>query len=62
MPIGMLCPTCKHYARDNKCPAFPDGIPDTILQGAQDHQKPVRGQVGDVVWEPDGSDLARRVR
>lgn len=53
MPIGMLCPTCKHYQGDNRCPAFPDGIPDRILQGLQNHRKPIKGQVGNTVWEPD---------
>jgi hypothetical protein len=48
MPIQ--CATCVHYVDDNKCLAFPDGIPDVILTGEIDHDRPMMDQVGSFVW------------
>ena len=35
------CDKCKHLVRDDlSCAAFPDGIPDDILEREFDHRKP----------------------
>jgi hypothetical protein len=50
--------TCKHFdsARSPRqssrayCVAFPDGIPDPIIQGYNDHRQPYEGD-GGVVYQ-----------
>jgi len=34
------------------CNAFPDGIPDIILSGENDHSKPLPNQDNDIIFEP----------
>ena len=50
-----LCRTCKHWRRDDfsgfTCNAFPDGIPDAILESDHDHRKPYPGDNG-IRYEP----------
>lgn len=43
---GPLCYICKHYSKDNKCSAFPKGIPAKILLNEADHRKPYPGDNG----------------
>lgn len=51
----LICSSCKHFDRiEGNCKAFPDGIPDEILSGANDHKKPLQGQKNKVVYENDG--------
>ena len=50
-----ICKDCKHF-RENEfdllgCNAFPNGIPDAILQGFNDHSKPLPEQDNDIVFE-----------
>jgi hypothetical protein len=43
------CMFCRHFDRDAErltCRAFPDGIPDAILEGEVDHRRPVAGDGG----------------
>lgn len=47
-----LCNRCIHYLGDLKCAAFPKGIPDEILEGKNDHSKPLKGQKNKIVFEP----------
>lgn len=48
----LLCLTCIYYLGGNRCMAFPGGvIPDDILEGKNDHSKPVKGQFSDYVYE-----------
>ena len=35
-----------------KCPAFPYGIPEEILNGENDHTKPLWDQKHNIVFEP----------
>ena len=42
------CPFCKHLidGRARTCAAFPEGIPNEITSGANDHTSPVEGDNG----------------
>ena len=62
-PISQ-CHTCRHFRSpfsdekfggDPYCPAFPDVIPDEILQNRADHRQPYAGDHG-IRWEQDGPD------
>lgn len=52
--VSKICTICKHYDVDNSsfikegnvCEAFPDGIPDEIWLGKNDHKKPYQGDNG----------------
>jgi hypothetical protein len=52
--VSKICTICKHYDVENsnpvkygqKCAAFPDGIPDEIWLGKNDHKKPYPGDHG----------------
>lgn len=46
-----ICINCKHYLGDLKCGAFPLGIPKEILDGSNDHSKPLPDQLNDIVFE-----------
>lgn len=48
-----LCNLCKHYLGDLVCTAFPEGIPEEILKGENDHSKPLPQQFNDNVFEKD---------
>ena len=49
VPITM-CDYCRH-AEGGACRAFPDRIPDEILNGAHDHRRPYPGDHG-IQFEP----------
>lgn len=51
--IKPQCHTCKHWAGDLTCAAFPGGIPMGILMNAIDHKKHVDGD-GGIKYEPKG--------
>ncbi len=40
MILASLCPLCKHWQGNDKCAAFPDGIPEKILIGDIFHNHP----------------------
>lgn len=50
---------CKHYETMSKkgdkytfyCPAFPNGIPDSISYGDEKHYTIYPGQVGNIVYQ-----------
>lgn len=50
--VNIMCSMCKHYLSDLKCKAFPDGIPDKIIDGSIVHDKPLPDQENDIVFEP----------
>lgn len=48
----VLCNNCKNYIGDLKCLAFPNEISQEILNGENDHSKPLPEQDNDIVFEP----------
>ena len=52
MTQKFLCLKCKHYDFDWKCAAFPNGIPQEISVGENDHSKPLKNQKNKIVFEP----------
>lgn len=40
MDIHLQCAFCKHLKKDLKCNAFPNGIPEKIINGGHDHKNP----------------------
>jgi hypothetical protein len=49
---NLLCITCKNYLDELNCLAFPDGIPEEILSGDNDHEKPLPEQFNGLVYTP----------
>lgn len=49
----LICFKCKHF-REFKggCDAFPDGIPDEIVSGENQHLKPLPDQKNNIIFEP----------
>lgn len=48
-----VCINCKNYLNDLTCKAFPNGIPNEILNTSNDHSKPLPDQQNDIVFEPE---------
>lgn len=49
--VELICSTCKYFNRaDGGCDAFPDGIPDEITSGENNHSKPLPDQQNDLVY------------
>ena len=48
----LICFICKHFDVINGCKAFPDGIPDEITSGENEHRAPLPEQDNDIVFEP----------
>jgi hypothetical protein len=61
--INLICFNCLHFTPDEGgCKAFPmdedgdGGIPDEILNGDNDHSRPLKGQQNDIVFEKRPTD------
>lgn len=52
MEADIICIDCKYLLKGLICRAFPNGIPDEIISGENDHSKPLPEQKNDVVFEP----------
>lgn len=46
-----VCGNCKNYIGEGICTAFPNGIPNEILTGENDHKTPLPEQDDDIVFE-----------
>ncbi len=49
-----VCLDCRHFVDEKgplKCAAFPEGIPEEILNGEVDHHEPYEGDHG-IQYEP----------
>lgn len=49
--LPIQCANCAHYRKQNKCKAFPAGIPAEVLTGRHDHTEPFPGDKG-IRFEP----------
>ena len=50
--VNLVCFRCKNFRRfKGGCLAFPDGIPDEITSGQNEHSKPLKGQKIQIVFE-----------
>jgi hypothetical protein len=48
------CSICKHFQRDDfYCPAYPEGIPDSLLSGKEQHNQVRKDQKGTTIFEED---------
>lgn len=45
-PLSEVCTFCKHYKSKHTCTAFPQGIPEVIWVGVNNHRKPFAGDNG----------------
>jgi len=51
--VDLICFNCKHFRIiEGGCNAFPDGIPEQIMSGMNDHSKPLKDQKNEIVFEP----------
>jgi hypothetical protein len=49
---NQVCLRCKNFRRvKGGCLAFPEGIPDEITGGFNQHSKPLKGQRNKIVFE-----------
>ena len=57
MPI---CLVCRHFQRGPgyRCKAYPDGIPEPIIDNAADHREPYDGD-GGIQFAPKDRDAAK---
>lgn len=52
--VNLVCFQCKHLRIfEGGCDAFPDGIPDEITSGENEHSKPLPNQGNDIVFEQE---------
>jgi hypothetical protein len=48
-----ICFKCAHFDREKlNCAAFPVEIPDEILQGDNNHTKPLPEQKNNIIFQP----------
>lgn len=52
MSYKYTCITCQNYNCNLTCIAFPNGIPQEILVGENDHTEPLPEQENNIVFEP----------
>lgn len=52
-PLAPMCVSCRRYTpADQTCAAFPDGVPQTVLESKVDHRQPMEGDHG-LQWTGD---------
>jgi hypothetical protein len=55
---NLICFKCKHFREfSGGCVAFPEGIPDEITEGNNQHKKPLKTQENEVVFEEGENEL-----
>jgi hypothetical protein len=55
--VNLVCLKCIHFRRfEGGCDAFPNGIPNEITSGENEHSKPLPFQKNDIVFELSNSE------
>lgn len=50
--VFIACDFCEHILEEHKtCKAFPEGIPDDILKGNNNHKTPFKDQKNNIIFE-----------
>ncbi len=50
----LICFKCKHFREfEGGCAAFPEGIPEAITTGENQHKTPLKEQDNDIIFEAD---------
>ena len=49
--VSVICNDCVHKIKSGFCKAFPDGVPDVIRDGRNNHSESLPGQDNDYVFE-----------
>jgi len=49
--VSVICNDCIHKTVSGFCKAFPDGVPDVIREGRNNHSEPLPAQDNDYVFE-----------
>ena len=49
--LPIQCINCRHFEKEDRCKAFPDGIPAKVFTGEHDHREPYPGDNG-IQFEP----------
>jgi hypothetical protein len=54
MILEPICFNCIHFIDNGRytCQAFPQGIPDEVLTGENDHSQPLPAQDNEIVYTP----------
>lgn len=51
------CSRCKNFNNESySCEAYPDGIPENLLDASEKHDKVRKGQTGNSIFSPKDSD------
>ena len=55
IPVNPICDGCKHFKWDDptkyNCKAYPEGIPEEIINSEHEHTEPFKGDNG-IQFEP----------
>lgn len=55
--VDLICFKCKHFREfQGGCNAFPEGIPEEITSGDNEHSKPLESQGNSIVFEKKEDD------
>ena len=58
----LICFKCKHFRHfEGGCDAFPEGIPDEITSGENEHSTPLKDQKNEIVFEEGESEAYKKL-
>lgn len=60
--VNLVCFECIHFRRfEGGCDAFPNGIPNEITSGENEHSKPLEFQTNNIVFESGSSNAIKQI-